>query len=530
MKKLGIVAAVFVALVAVAAIGLSLLLDANRFKPALEEELSKVLARNVKVGDLQFSLFSGSVSASEMSISEDPGFGSAPFLQAKSLATGVELVPLIMSRKLNVTGITIDSPQITLLQSPAGVWNFSTLGNTKTPSKPAPSSGAASAPLDLSVKSVNIRNARLVLGQAGSKKKPLVLEAVDISVKDFSPNGQFPFSISAKVAGGGDIKLDGKAGPIHAADASMTPFEVTLKIGGLDLAGSGLNSVAPDLAAIVSLDGKGTSDGNTVRVKGDLKAERLKLAPNGTAAKTPVELNFEDEHGLRKVAGTLKSATVHIGKSQATMTGTYSERGDVMDLKLNLNGSNMAATDIAAMLPALGLTLPAGSSVQGGTLNVKLAAEGPADKLVTSGNLALSNFKLAGFNLGQKMETVEKLAGMKSSNDMDVETAATDVRMAPDGIAAQNMQLVVAGFGNVTGQGTISPTNALDFKMVAAVRGNSVTSAIGNLTVPFTITGTGADPVFHPDVKSLAGTEIKKVEGKAVGDLLNGLLGGKKKP
>src|SRR5215831_7100898 len=164
MKRLGIAVAILVAIVVAVAIGLSFFLDANRFKPALEEELSKVLARNVKVGELQFSLLSGSVSASELSISDDPAFGSSPFVQAKSLAAGVELMPLILSRKLNVTGITIDSPQINLLQSPAGVWNFSTLGSSKSqpPARTAASTASSSsAPLDLSVKSVNIRNGHL---------------------------------------------------------------------------------------------------------------------------------------------------------------------------------------------------------------------------------------------------------------------------------------------------------------------------------------------------------------------------------
>src|SRR5436309_2920818 len=181
MRRLGIAVGVVVVVVLLLAIGLSFLLDANRFKPALESALSKQLGRRVTVG-----------------------------------------------------------------------------------------------------------------------KRPLVLESVNIDVKDFSSATQFPFSLSTKVAGGGDIKLDGKAGPIPAADTSMTPFDATLKINGLDLAASGLNSTAPDLAAIVSLDGTGASDGTTLKVTGHMKAERLKLAKNGTPSKVPVELDLEDRHALRK--------------------------------------------------------------------------------------------------------------------------------------------------------------------------------------------------------------------------------------
>jgi AsmA protein len=538
MRLLKIAAIVIVAGVLLLAIGLPFLLDANRFKPELESELSKVLVRDVKVGDLNLSILSGSVAAADLAISEDPGFGSTPFLRAKSLSVGVELMPLILSRRLNVTGITIDAPEIALLQSPAGIWNFSTLGSTggsKTGGKPAASPPVATAssgasPLELSVKSVKITNGRLTLGRTGSSgRKPLILESVAVSVQDFASATQFPFSVSAKVAGGGDIKLDGNAGPIHASDASMTPFNVTLKINGLDLAGSGLNSMAPDVAGLLALDGTSASDGTTVRVKGRLKAERLKLMKTGTASHTPVELDFENEHRLRKNSGVIRSAVVHIGKSQAALTGTYAEHPDSTDLKLNLTGSNMAATDLASLLPAFGVALPAGSSIQGGTLNVKLQSEGPADKLVTTGNLALADVRLAGFDLGKNMVTVEKLAGIKTSPDMDIQTAATNVRIAPDGIATQDIELVVKGFGGITGQGTISPSDLLNFKMNATVQASGLASTLGNLSVPFVVEGSSSKPVFKPDVNAITNAQLKKVESKA-STILNGLLGGKKKP
>jgi len=58
----------------------------------------------------------------------DPKFSSAPFLTAKSLKVGVEMIPLIFSKTLNVTGVTIDNPQVTLLHNAAGLWNYSSLG------------------------------------------------------------------------------------------------------------------------------------------------------------------------------------------------------------------------------------------------------------------------------------------------------------------------------------------------------------------------------------------------------------------
>src|SRR5215471_10755603 len=117
MKRIGIIAGILVVVLVLIAVGLSFLIDANRFKPQLESELSKVLGRHVSLGRLEFSILSGNVSAGDLSISEDPSFGAAAFLKAKSLNVGAELLPLLRSHPLNITDITIDDPEIVLLQS-----------------------------------------------------------------------------------------------------------------------------------------------------------------------------------------------------------------------------------------------------------------------------------------------------------------------------------------------------------------------------------------------------------------------------
>ncbi len=53
--------------------------------------------------------------------------------------------------------------------------------------------------------------------------------------------------------------------------------------------------------------------------------------------------------------------------------------------------------------------------------------------------------------------------------------------------------MIVPTLGNATGAGTVSPSNALDFKMKAD-------------NIPFLIQGTTSDPKFVPDVKGMAGS------------------------
>src|SRR6201999_473529 len=143
LKIVGIVIVVLILLVVIA----PFLIPVNHFRPQIEQQASAALGRKVEIGNLSLSLFSGSLGADNLSIADDPKFSSAPFLTAKSFNVGVEVMPLIMSKTLNVTGIVIDSPQVSLIRNAAGDWNYSTLGASPTKAQaqapPAPATPAA---------------------------------------------------------------------------------------------------------------------------------------------------------------------------------------------------------------------------------------------------------------------------------------------------------------------------------------------------------------------------------------------------
>src|SRR5215469_7628445 len=94
-------------------------------RPRIESELTNALGRQVTVGNLRLSFWSGSLAADNISIADDPSFSSAPFIQAKALNVGVNMFPLIFSKTLEVRDITLTSPQVALLRNPEGKWNFS---------------------------------------------------------------------------------------------------------------------------------------------------------------------------------------------------------------------------------------------------------------------------------------------------------------------------------------------------------------------------------------------------------------------
>ena len=171
LKIAAIVAAIFIVIV----IALPLFIDANTFRPTLESELTGALGRQVKVGNLSLSIFSGSVKADDISIADDPAFSKTPFVQAKSLTVGVEIMPLIFSKKLDVTELTLNDPEIALVKSQDGEkWNFSSLGaKNSAPANPTQPQPAGGTP-NLSVAKVNVENGQLTLSRTGSSEKPRV--------------------------------------------------------------------------------------------------------------------------------------------------------------------------------------------------------------------------------------------------------------------------------------------------------------------------------------------------------------------
>ena len=236
-RTLRIVAIVVVVLLLLVVI-VPFLIPVDKFRPTIEEKASQALGRKVQLGDLSFSLLRGSLSAENLSVGDDPKFSTSPFLTAKSLKVGVEIMPLIFSKTLNVTGITIENPEVNLLRNPAGQWNYSTLGGAAAKSAQKPAASSSTAPADFSVQKFALNDGRITVGSTTSQKRS-TYDHVDIVASNFSVTSKFPVTVTADLPSGGKFKLDGTAGPIDQTDASLTPIEAKLEVNSLDLGSTG---------------------------------------------------------------------------------------------------------------------------------------------------------------------------------------------------------------------------------------------------------------------------------------------------
>ncbi|MGE5726653.1 MAG: hypothetical protein ACM34G_15840, partial [Acidobacteriota bacterium] len=235
----------------------------------------------------------------------------------------------------------------------------------------------------------------------------------------------------------------------------------------------------------------------------------------------------------RRSAGILNPSTVKIGNATARLSGTYETAGETTVINAKLDGQNMPAQDLASFLPALGINLPKGASLPAGTLNANLNVTGPTNRLLTSGNVGLFGAKLAGFDLGSRMSSIAALAGLQTGKDLYIEQLTSNLRLAPDGLKAENFLAVVPALGRLMGGGTVDSNNRLDFKMAAvltnppATAGTPASGAAGllgkltggaggcknGMSVPFMVQGTTSEPKFVPDVGGLAAGMLKSQLG-----------------
>jgi len=565
LRVLLVVIVVLVILVLVA----PFLIPVNQFRPTIEEKASAALGRKVEVGNLSLSLFTGSLAADNLSIADDPKFSKSPFLTAKSIKVGVELVPLILHKDLNITNIVIDSPEVTLLRNPGGVWNYSSFGASaaKAQEKQAGAPPAQQLPPqaeqpskggEFSVEKLEMRNGRMIVGSTKSQKRN-TYDKVNLTASNVSLTTKFPVTLTASLPGGGALKLDGTAGPLDQENTALTPVNAKLTVNNLNLASTGFLDPSAGLGGLLDLDATIASQNGEAGVSGSAKLSKALLVSGGSPATVPVIVDFKTKYDLRKNRGVLEPSTLKIGNDVAHLSGTYDvpADSDAVVLHVKAEGQNMPAKDLEAFLPAVGINMPSGASLQGGTLNMNLELSGPTNKLVTSGNVGMFNAKLVGFDLGSKLSAVGSLVGINTGKDLDIEKMTTDLRVAPTGIEVQNTQAVVPSLGTLSGKGAIDAKNNLDFKMAATLKGGAgaaagaagsaatgaASNAVGGLlgkvtgaagiggaagnimgncknasggsgpTIPFQIKGTTKDPKFVPDVGGVAASMLKSQLG-----------------
>ena len=543
--KWKIVAAALGAIILIVA-AIPLFVNINTFKPIIENQLTTALGRQVKLGELSLSLLSGTVEARNFEVADDPQFSSEPFVTATVLRIGVQMRPLVFHRQILIESLEIEAPQIHLVHAANGAWNFSTLGRnaaTQTQALKQPSIPK------LTVDSLRIRDGHARVENLSARGAPLVsqvsqvIDKIDLAVEDFAVGKQFPFTLSAALPAGATLTMTGKAGPINPQDVAKTSFDAQLALRHFDPVAAGLVDKSAGISVLADIDAHTVSDGSSVNSNGTVHTQHLQLRPDAMPAPKPIDVTYNATHNLSDNTGQLQDAAFQTGKLEAHVSGTYSLQPGDTTVDLKLAGEQLPINELQTLFPAVGVKLPNGSVLQGGTLTTHLNIAGPLQAVVISGPAALANTRLSGFNPSSQLKGIVAVATGDTGNITNIQALSVQLQVTKEGIRATNIFLSMPSIGDAVGSGTVSPTGALNFKLkmkvdtsrglggkaaglLSVVNGTAgkTASEAASTGLPVTITGTSSKPVITPDVGGMM-----KSHGQHLTNKLTSLFGGKKK-
>jgi AsmA protein len=532
-KSVRIGVAVAIAIPILAAAAIHHFVDANTFRPIIEDRLSTALSRKVTLGELSLSVMTGSLVANDLAIAEDPKFGQAPFFTAKRLHIGVQMKPFLFHKQLIVRSFEADSPQIHLIRAADGTWNFSTLSHAGGQDSAHP----ASFP-DLAVGHITVKDGSARIDELSSERNPQIYDDLDVRLDRFSLAKGFPFTIRASLPHDGKVSLVGTLGPMNPRDAASTSFDAHLTIQHLDPVAAGYVDPASGISMIAGLDAHIVSDGTNVTSDGKLHAEHLTLLKFGKPAPYPLEVSYRVSQSLKDNSGQVADLAFQTGAVAIHIQGTYQLAANVPVFDLKLLAPSVPIDGLQALLPAIGVKLPNGATLRGGTLSAHFAIKGsPKDNVIT-GSYEIKNTQLVGYNLGSKIVGIAALGGIKTGDTTAIDISRADVRITKSGSESSNIYSVLPALGESTGSGTVSPSGQLNFHLISKVTNakglnkvginiltklNSTSAATKPSTatgIPINITGTAENPVITADVDGLVKGNAATLRSKGA-DFLN---------
>ncbi len=504
---------------------------------------------------------------------------AAGFVDASAGITGtIDSIVLDASwsgTQMHVTKLLVDTPKLTVVNSSA----------PKQPKPAAANPEGTSMLQNLSVDDAQIKNGTITLATAGQTGSAAVYSQVNAQVTNLTPTSSSPFTASAQLPNGGSLSANGNAGPFNQQNNAGTPLNAQISLKHFELGSAGVLPPDAGISGIADMQAKVQSNGQTLNANGTVNVAGIKLAKDGVPSPKPVQLQFAIAQNELAKTGVVQQAVLNIGGAVINASGTYQTSGPTTAIDMKVIANALSIDALEAFLPAVGVHLPQGSRLQGGTLTTALVVSGSTASPVISGPVKVNNTQLAGFDLGSKLQTLAKFTGGRigsaTGSGTNIRSLSMNIREQAGAIQTSNIALDVVGVGTATGAGTVSAGGALAYNVIlkltglsastpaspapassagagggglagalsgfipgGAATGGAMGGAFGSILksgIPVAIGGTTSNPTFSPNVASLAtaaGTGAAKqllnqqLKGKGtqnqanpLGNALGGLFG-----
>ena len=477
MKKVAISVVALIVIVVLVMLALPHIIDVNQYHDQIQTQLQSRLNRPVKLGAMSLAVFPLRVQVQDVTIGEDPRYHSTvPFADIGELDISVKLFPLL-SKTIAIESLTLKRPKIELIKDQAGVWNFASLGQapaapvtnmapapaqapaqSKPPAQAQPPAPAASGGSSFALDELKIADGQVAVTDFQKHQPRAVYDHIDLTLKDYAPNQPFSIDLTAHVPGKGaeTFSLSGKGGPINQAQMLSTPFDGTLKLNEVSLAGAQkfLNTAALEgTDAMLSGSTDLTNAGGKMSAKGSLKINDAVI--HNVQVGYPIAMDFNVTDDLNNDVIQIGKGDVKLGSTPLTLTGTLNTHGATTVADVNVSASDASIEDAARLAAAFGVAFSPNAKITG-KLTANVHAQGPTDRLALNGTLNGHNLEVTGKDIPQA-----------------VKVPALDLNMTPQDIRS-NPFTVTCGGTTLTGQMSIaqyttpSPTVDATFKTVNA--------------------------------------------------------------
>ena len=358
---LGVVAALVVLAIA-AVLAVPYLVDTPRIQAYIKSNATQALGRPVEFSSVSLRVLPlPAVELHDLSVAEDPKFGTTPFLKLKTGRVRVRLLPLLSGR-VELGDIVLEKPVVTVVQAADGRLNISTLG---TGAATRPGGEAARPPGE---------TGRSSTGAGAGGTAALSRVRVDDGVVTYVARGKGSAMTQYRLEGL-DVTVTGGASQLaFKGDAKVQPGGLALKIndGAVALASNRPLTDAP-LRGKLTLDGKDVKEltaaavGPTPQIGGSLKAA---LALGGTV-------------GAPTASGDVQMSPLTVTQTQPSCPAPKERTLTVSSLKLNAAWQEQRLT-----------ARPLTASVADGTITTQMTVTLGHGVHVQLGDLAIKTLPL----------------------------------------------------------------------------------------------------------------------------------------
>ena len=541
---------VLVGLLLVALLAAPYLLSIDRYRSTIVEQLEKETGRDIEIEKLRLHFLPGlHVQVVNLRVKNPRGFPEGDTVVVESVNIGLAFWPLL-KRQVEISSIGIDDVEINLLGNEQGQTNT----GLRRRARPAAKKPAGEAPavevtrvgavsvsdvkissgtfwsrerriypawevkgINLEVEGVDLANPQWLRKlEAGvdlstievttpSLKEPLRFADGEIEVKNNAAGGDFTLAL-------GELRADGT---VKVADLEKPVADFTLKMEELDVSQVAALAAEKPKGAGAGPGGGGEGAGGSGKLlaRGTVEVGKIIIPPLSAGnVKGNVRLygnRLEVDPFTVDFYGGRTQGTAYVDLAQAAMPARVNAR---------VQGVNVAQAVAAASPGAKGKLT--GTFESDARLNVPLGAKDLMSALTGDGTFAVRNGTFPGMNLEGTLAGMAKFLQMEvPKGDTKFSYFGGDFRIASQRVHSRNLDLKAetleaslgGSFGfdqtlSYTGSGLLTGKPSAEQQQqkkddnplggLRRVFGQVARQTIGQMRVPFSVTGTFQDPKF----------------------------------